>query len=278
MGSSFWLHSNNTLCGLQWHRDFLLRVKGRIVSWFSCGAASAVATKLAISTGVKVEIYYCEIAEEHPDNKRFIKECEEWFGQRVQVVGNDKYNRSIDEVFHRTRYLVGPFGARCTSELKRSVRKRYGLPSDIVIFGYTKDEENRITRLIDAEPDINLWPIILEKNLTKPDCLALLKRAGITIPVMYRLGYKNNNCIGCVKGQAGYWNKIRIDFPERFDEMARIERELGRTICKIEWRENGKRLLKRIYLDELPESTGRYNKEKESQCGIFCQLAENGYS
>ena len=158
------------------------------------------------------------------------------------------------------------------------MRKRFGLPSDVVIFGYTKDEENRITRLIDAEPDINLWPILLEKNLTKSDCLTLLKRAGITIPLMYRLGYKNNNCIGCVKGQAGYWNKVRIDFPERFDEKARIERELGRTICKIEWRENGKRFLKRVYLDELPENAGRYDKEKESQCGIFCQLAEHGYS
>ena len=23
---------------------------------------------------------------------------------------------------------------------------------------------------------------------------------GIEIPVMYRLGYNNNNCVGCVKG------------------------------------------------------------------------------
>ncbi len=97
----------------------------------------------------------------------------------MHVVGNDKYNRSINEVFFKTRYLVGPFGARCTSELKKNVRKRFGLPSDVVIFGYTKDKENRITRLIDAEPDINLWPILLEKNLTKPDCLTLLKRAGL---------------------------------------------------------------------------------------------------
>lgn len=34
---------------------------------------------------------------------------------------------------------------------------------------------------------------------------------------MYDLGYANNNCIGCVKGGIGYWNKIRIDFPEESD-------------------------------------------------------------
>lgn len=42
---------------------------GRTISWFSCGAASAVATKLAIAEGGPVTIAYCEIEEEYPDNK-----------------------------------------------------------------------------------------------------------------------------------------------------------------------------------------------------------------
>lgn len=91
---------------------------------------------------------------------------------------------------------------------------------------------------------------------------------------MYELGYRNNNCIGCVKGQAGYWNKIRIDFPERFNEMAKIERELNRKICKIEWRSNGSRHLRRVFLDELPHDVGVYKSAPESECGIFCQAAE----
>ena len=40
---------------------------------------------------------------------------------------------------------------------------------------------------------------------------------------MYKLGYNNNNCIGCVKGGQAYWNKIRIDFPETFNKMAKLE-------------------------------------------------------
>ena len=37
----------------------------RTISWFSCGAASAVATKLAIAESkTPVEIVYCHVAEE----------------------------------------------------------------------------------------------------------------------------------------------------------------------------------------------------------------------
>ena len=96
--------------------------------------------------------------------------------------------------------------------------------------------------------------------------------------MMYRLGYKNNNCIGCVKGQAGYWNKIRVDFPERFAEMAAIERELKRTICKREWKENGVRKRERIYLDEMSPTLGHYASEPSISCGVLCQSAENVFA
>lgn len=45
---------------------------------------------------------------------------EKWFGQEIIILGNDKYNRSIYEVFKKTRYLKGPSGARCTGELKKT--------------------------------------------------------------------------------------------------------------------------------------------------------------
>ena len=56
----------------------------RIVCWFSCGAASAVATKLAIKRHGTDNLYvgYQDTGSEHPDNRRFLKDCEEWFGSR----------------------------------------------------------------------------------------------------------------------------------------------------------------------------------------------------
>jgi hypothetical protein len=78
---------------------------------------------------------------------------------------------------------------------------------------------------------------------------------------MYDLGYNNNNCIGCVKGGAGYWNKIRVDFPAVFEKRAKMEREIGHSI------------LKDYFLDELPKDKGRMSEEVMDDCSILCQLA-----
>lgn len=137
----------------------------RTLSWFSCGAASAVATKLALAQG-PVTIAYCEVAEEHPDNKRFLKDCEQWFGQEIIVLGNDDYNRSIYEVFRKTRYLKGPRGARCTGELKKNVRKAFERPNDRQVFGYTAEETKRLDQFIDANNDVDIWPVLIEQQIT----------------------------------------------------------------------------------------------------------------
>ena len=73
------------------------------------------------------------------------------------------------------------------------------------------------------------------------------------------LGYNNNNCVGCVKGGMGYWNKIRVDFPEVFEKRAKLEREIGYSI------------LKQCYLDELDPKRGRIEETMED-CTVFCYL------
>lgn len=78
------------------------------------------------------------------------------------------------------------------------------------------------------------------------------------------MGYNNNNCIGCVKGGMGYWNKIRKDFPQVFDRMARIERKVGATCLKDK---NG-----RIFLDELSAWRGDPVEEIVPDCSLICQI------
>ena len=85
---------------------------------------------------------------------------------------------------------------------------------------------------------------------------------------MYNLGYKHNNCKGCCKATgAGYWNKIREDFPDMFEKMAVESRRLGARIIRVKE--------ERIFLDELPKGIGNYADEPEVQCGIFCEMANN---
>ncbi len=206
----------------------------RVIAWFSCGAASAVAAKLAIQKfgPARVEVCYLETRSEHPDNERFLHDCEKWFGQEVERLSSDKY-RNIWQVFEQRRYLSGVNGALCTSELKRMVAERYIRHGrDLEVFGYTVEESDRIRRFKENNPERSTCMILDERGLTKDDCLGMIDRAGIEIPAMYKLGYTNNNCIGCVKGQMGYWNKIRVDFPKTFDRMAKLERKLDAAICK----------------------------------------------
>ena len=247
----------------------------RIVSWFSCGAASAVATKLAIAEHKDIEIVYCEVKEEHPDNKRFLKDCEEWFGQKIIVLGNDEYKRSIDEVFWRRKYLAGINGAPCTLLLKKRIREYYEKPNDVQIMGYTVEEQSRVDRFIDANNEVDLVTPLIDKGLTKIDCLAMIENAGIELPEMYKLGYKNNNCMGCVKASSpAYWKKIEIDFPKRFRMMRGFEIMTGASICKTTI--DGKADV-RIKLDELPEHIKPMDDSVDIQCGIFCQIAESDY-
>lgn len=92
----------------------------RIICWFSCGAASAVATKLAIADNagkLPLVIAYTEVIEEHPDNKRFIKDCEKWFDQEVLVLGNDRYERSIYKTFETSAMNIRG-ASPCTQKLK----------------------------------------------------------------------------------------------------------------------------------------------------------------
>ena len=77
---------------------------------------------------------------------------------------------------------------------------------------------------------------------------------------MYELGYPNNNCIGCIKGGMGYWNKIKKDFPDVFNDRCKMERDIGG------------RVFKDFFLDELPENRGRKQKIIIPDCGLFCEI------
>jgi 3'-phosphoadenosine 5'-phosphosulfate sulfotransferase (PAPS reductase)/FAD synthetase len=270
----------------------------RTVSWFSCGAASAVATKLALANG-PVDIVYCHVAEEHPDNMRFLNDCEAWYGQEIKILCSEKFNGSIYEVFKKTRYLVGPGGARCTLELKKRLRENYQQPNDCHVFGYTVEEQHRADRFIDANNDVDAQFPLIDSGLTKPDCLAMIQNAGIELPEMYKLGYHNNNCMGCVKAvQPEYWRKIQQDFPDMFAKMNASEKMLGRSVVKIgmkrvkrSWpdvyeklgepaleNDNGNETHWRPQLDELPSDIIAMDNSPDIQCGIFCHIAEQGYT
>lgn len=254
----------------------------RIVSWFSHGAASAVATKLKLEKNRREEnlpfvIALCEVKEENPDNARFFDECQDWFDHEITVLRNEEYDASIFNVFRSVHYIKGNEGAPCTRLLKKAVREKFQRPDDIQVLGFTIEEPKRIDDFIDANADVDFVPILAIDQLTKQDCFGILDKTGIELPEMYKLGYKNNNCIGCVKGGMGYWNKIRVDFPDAFEKMSALEEEIGASICytdvKKDKSKSGKNEKTLIPLRELKPNMGNYKAELDLSCGIFCQMA-----
>src|SRR5262245_20991036 len=197
----------------------------RTIAWFSAGAASAVATKLS----PEAIVVYVDPGSEHPDNRRFLTDVSTWIGRPIETIRSSRY-RDTWQVWTERRFLVGPTGALCTAELKKRPRFAFQRPDDRQVFGYTADEQHRANRFRHENPGIELICPLIDRGLTHADCLAIVERAGIELPVMYRLGFGHNNCVGCVKGGMGYWNRIRVHFPDVFDRMAMLEREIGHAL------------------------------------------------
>ena len=240
----------------------------RIIVWFSCGAASAVAAKKTLEQyghSHQVEIIYCNtLSSEHPDNKRFMAQCTIWFGQPILVISSQDY-QSVDDVFERTRYMSGVRGARCTTELKKIPRLQFAQPDDIHVFGYTANEKLRIKKFEARNPELKLLWILRDLGITKSDCYRELMRVPLRLPEMYLLGFDNNNCPGCVKASSPwYWSMVRKHFPDVFKRRCEQSRKLGVRLVEIHHHD-------RIFLDELPEREFKKRGKKENlSCGPEC--------
>lgn len=239
----------------------------KIVVWFSCGAASAVAAKKTI------EKYgsYCDVVvvnnyieEEDKDNQRFLHDVEKWLGITITRAVNSKYPKgSIVEVFEDQKFMANVGGlAYCTLELKQRARFEWELKHrpDWTVMGFTKEEKGRFDRFKLKR----LTSLHILENTTKSECFAILNEAGIELPMAYKLGMPNANCKGCIKATSPtYWNLVRKIYPEDFKQRAEQSREIGAKLVRVKG--------ERIFLDELdPNAKGAPMKSMNVECGIFC--------
>lgn len=248
----------------------------RIVCQFSCGAASAVATKLALaqySATHEVLIVNAFIAEEDEDNRRFLADCEHWFERPITVLRDEKYGASVFEVWRRRRFMKGPRGAPCSTVLKRELLAAISQPGDIDVLGMTAEEADRLEDLRDRSPGRTIVSPLVERGLTKADCLEMVQRAGIELPLMYRQGFENANCPHCPKGGEGYWNRIRIVRPESFRRTMEMQESIGEGAYFFRHRDTGVR----FGLKDLDPGSGRHDEPAPS-CSFFCEMAEQEYS
>ncbi len=253
--------------------DPIVKDGDSIAVWFSCGAASAVAAKKTLERygdTCEIRILNNPIREEHPDNQRFLRDVEAWLDHPIETVVNSKYpNASCVEVWEHRKFMGGHAGAPCTLMLKKRARQEWerNNPCDWLVLGFTSEEQGRHDRFVLAERD-TLLPILIDAELTKRDCFQIITDAGIRLPAIYDHGMPNANCIGCVKATSPtYWNLVRREFPEAFNERSEQSRRLGARLVRVKG--------ERIFLDELdPEAKGRSLDSYRIECGIFCDLEQ----
>jgi hypothetical protein len=241
----------------------------RVVIWFSCGAASAVAAKLTLREFPDAVLAYCDTGAEHPDNERFMADCVRWFNAPIQRLSNPEFADTWD-VWQQRRYISGVAGAPCTGALKKQPRIAFQQPGDVHVFGYTSEEQGRADLFRTNNPGLTVATPLIARGIDKAACLAMLQGAGIALPVMYGLGFHNNNCIPCPKATSpNYWAAMRLHFPSEFDRMARLSRELGARLARI--------ADERIFIDEIPADWPTLNPIAPA-CDFLCHLAEQEIS
>lgn len=247
----------------------------RIVIWYSHGAASAVAAKLTLKKCPEALVVLCDTAAEHPDNERFRSDCVAWFGKDVTLLSSAEYLDTW-HVWEDRRYLSGIHGAPCTGALKKEPRIIFQRPGDIHVFGYTSEERDRADLFRANNPGVIATFPLIDQGLNKAACLAMVQGAGIELPEMYKLGFQNNNCIPCPKATSpNYWAAIRKHFPEQFDRMAKLSRELNAKLAIVgrEKGEDGKTRNIRAFIDEIPADQPTLNPIAPA-CDFLCHLAE----
>ena len=242
----------------------------RIAAWFSCGAASAVAAKKTIElygSTHEIRVVNNPVIEEDADNSRFLHDIEQWLGVDIEFAINSKFpSCSAVEVWDKRNFMSGPLGAPCTIELKKHARQEWEATHkpDWHVLGFTAEEKSRYDRFVLTERD-NVLPVLIDAGITKQDCINILTAEGIAIPSIYKKGYPNANCIGCVKATSPtYWNLVRSQHPEIFASRAQQSRRIGARLVRVN--------NERIFLDELdPSAKGRPLKQLHIECGIFCE-------
>jgi hypothetical protein len=206
-----------------------------IICWWSGGVTSAVSCKIAIDIfGIdRCRFIMIDTKNEDDDTYRFLNDCEKWYGKKIEIITaiGEKYN-SIQEVWKKHLSLNVANGAICSNILKRKCRedwqKTAGYEYQIFGFEFDKKEFNRAIAMKLNHPKAkSIYPLLLY-GYDKKKCIEIIEEANIEIPKMYQYGFENNNCFktGCVQGGIGYWQKMKIEFPDKFNAMAEVEHEL----------------------------------------------------
>lgn len=249
----------------------------RHLCWFSDGIASAIATKFYLRDHPEALVVHCDTGSEDEDNARFRADCVRWLNREIISLKNPEFE-DTHAVYRKRRYMSGVAGAPCASEMKFLPRAEFQRPDDVHVFGYTWDalDQDRFAAFQDNYPEMTIRAPLIEREITKANCLALIMDSGIAPPRTYAMGFPNANCLkrGCVKSSSpAYWALFREKFPDRFAETAALSRDIGTRLVILdrETLPDGRVHNIRGFIDEIPADQSTLNPVAPA-CDFICHI------
>jgi len=201
----------------------------RFVVSLSSGISSAIAAHRTMQRYGKdaVDLVFMDTLWEDDDNYRFLLELEQFWGKPITRIVE---GRTPLEVAEQEHIIPTQKIAPCTHRLKIEPFLEYlGELKDYyrvtVVLGMNWTEPHRMEaprKNYAARGYDVLYPLMWKPYDYHP--MQTVRGWGIEPPRMYRMGYTHANCGGrCVKQGKGDWQRTRINFPARFEEVARWE-------------------------------------------------------
>ena len=202
---------------------------------FSTGLSSAICVERVYQryNAESMRIVFMDTLIEDDDNYRFKREMyERWRGMGIEIVdlmeGRDPYQVSKD-----AQFISNQKAAPCTFRLKIEpfVTHLKSITDDITIhIGYDYSEVHRTkatTKNYTAHGWLVDYPLLWKPYELRPYSQVSRDDWNIEPPRMYQMGYSHANCGGmCVKQGKGDWTRTLINFPERFAQIEKWEREM----------------------------------------------------
>jgi hypothetical protein len=202
------------------------------IIFYSGGIGSWMTAKRVIEKHGKEDVIllFTDTLIEDEDLYRFLDDTEKDFGIKITRIAD---GRTPWQVFKDTRFLGNSKLAKCSHVLKQDTARKWleanYQPSECTLYlGIDFTELHRTKSPVrNWAPYQVEFPMTEQPYLFKQDMLNELKKIGIEIPRLYRLGFSHNNCSGmCVRGGQGHFIQLLENFPGRFKWLEEYEKEM----------------------------------------------------
>ena len=227
------------------------------IGWFGCDYASVIAMVFADPDTI---LHISPYAKPTSNERFFIRRAELLIRQHIHTLHNAEYFGPCD-VMRKSGRIYGPGGAVCELQLRKRVRQAWEISNwghHTYIWGLDACQRERANMIRESMPEFDHEFPLIDHNFSRHDCEKMCKNAGILEqPDLGLESVGTNRCLGCVKGNKAYWSLMRRYHPDKFNEMASLERELDRS-C-----------IPGCYLDELDPDED-YGPVRVGNCFVGC--------